>query len=262
MTTLLDKIAVVTGASSGVGEAVAVGFAHAGADVVVAARRLDALEEVAVKIRALGRRCLTVRTDVSQEADAKSLADKALAEFSRVDVLFNGAGIAHYTTIVDMPVDQWDETFAINCRGTFLVSKAFLPAMTEAGRGAIINVASAERGYAGRAAYNTTKVGLVAFTQGLAEEVAPHGISVNCIRMGVIVDTELGRELHPGWDRSDWQKPEDVSGVVNLLAVQTPESITGAYVNVYEWRKQMDGPVASAATPPTATLGGSGRSKP
>lgn len=254
MSTLQDKVAVVTGASSGVGEAVAIGFAEAGADVIVAARRLDALEALASRIRDLGRRCLAIRTDVAQESDVTALAEATLAEFGRVDVLFNGAGIAHYSNIVDMPVEQWDETFAINSRGTFLVTKAFLPAMMKAGSGAIINVVSAERGYAGRAAYNTTKVGLVAFTQGLAEEAAPHGISVNCIRMGVIVDTALGRELHPGWDRSDWQKPEDISGVVNILAVQTPESLTGAYVNAYEWRRQMDGPIAHAATAPPAQL--------
>lgn len=247
---LEGRVAIVTGASSGLGRVAALGFARAGADVVVAARRVQPLEELAAEIADLGRNCLVLPTDVARPEDVFRMAAQTVERFGRIDILYNCAGVGYFYPVRDMPVAVWDETFAINIRGTFLACQAVLPTMMVQRRGAIINVASAERGYANRSAYNATKVGMVAFTQALAEEAGEHNISVNCIRMGVVVDTLLGRNLHPGHDRSEWQQPEDTLDVVLYLARQDGSGLTGAYVNVYEWRKQMGGPLTFSATPP------------
>lgn len=245
---LEDKVAIVTGASRGIGRAVALAFAREGAHVTLAARSEPELADLAEEIRELGRKAVPAKVDVSQEDEVERMVQRTLEELDTVDILFNGAGVGYVGTVVEMPVELWDETFDVNMRGTFLCCRYVLPIMMAKKRGSIVNVASTDRGHATKSAYRATKFGVVAFTQALAEEVAPHNIAVNCVRFGIVVDTELGRALNPGADRSGWQKPEDITDIIVLLTTQDASGVTGGYVNIREWQKQIRGPLGFAAT--------------
>lgn len=250
---LSGKIAVITGASEGIGRATALAWARAGADLVVAARSKGRLEELAQEVRSIGRRCVPVSCDVSRESDVARLADET-RQFGDAGVLFNCAGFSGYGSVSGIPVEAWDRTIAVNLRGTFLCCRAFLPVMTARRSGAIINVASAERGYPNKSAYNASKVAVVTLTQALAEEVRDFGISVNAVRFGIIVNTRLGQEINPEiTDRRTWQRPEDVTGILTLLASQNGTFVTGGYINILEWKRQLGGPLLGATTPPPAT---------
>lgn len=253
MTHLTDQVAVVTGASSGVGRATAVAWARAGAHVIAAARNFDALRALSDEITTFGGRAEAVRCDVSVLDDVLALRDTATAT-GEVTLLLNCAGVAGaYATLLDTPLEVWKRTLDVNLTGTFHCCQAFLPAMIASRHGNIINVASSDRALPLRSAYHTTKFGIVALTQSLAEEVRGFGISVNAIRFGIPVDTPLAREVNG--DRTDydnWQRPEDTTEVLTYLASQRGAYITGGYINVYEWTRQLKGVLGHAATPPPA----------
>lgn len=253
MTDLTGQVAVVTGASSGVGRAAAVGWAKGGAHVVAAARNLDALRELSDEIAAFGGRAEAVRCDVSSLDDVLALRDTATAT-GQVSLLLNCAGVpGTYATLLDTPLEVWQQTLDVNLTGTFHCCRAFLPAMIAGRHGNIINVASSDRALPLRSAYHTTKFGIIALTQSLAEEVREFGISVNAIRFGVPVDTPLARKVNG--DRTDyenWQAPEDTTEVLTYLAGQRGAYVTGGYINVYEWTLQLRGALRHAATPPPA----------
>lgn len=252
MTDLTGQVAVVTGASSGVGRAAAVAWAKAGAHVVAAARNIEALHALADEISSRGGRADAVRCDVAVLDDVLALRDTATAS-GQVSLLLNCAGVpGSYTTLLDTPLEVWQRTLDVNLTGTFHCCRAFLPAMITGRHGNIINVASSDRALPLRSAYHTTKFGIVALTQSLAEEVRDFGISVNAIRFGIPVDTPLAREVNG--DRSDyqnWQSPEDTTEVLTYLADQRGAYITGGYINVYEWTRQLGGTLRHAATPPS-----------
>ena len=186
---LEGKVAVVTGGGRGIGRETALRFGEVGARVVVAARTAEQLEAVAAEVRAAGGACLAVATDVRDEAAVRQLAARTLAEFGRADVLVNNAGGGGgRSAVVDLPVEQWDETFALNCRGTFLCCKHFLPGMIERRGGSIVNVgsASARHGRAMLSAYSAAKYAVIGLTQVLANEVGLHGVRVNAVMPGTI----------------------------------------------------------------------------
>jgi 3-oxoacyl-[acyl-carrier protein] reductase len=193
------RIALVTGASRGFGRAIALAFAHQGADVVVNYHASGAAAaEVAASIEKLGRRALAVRADVGNEADVRALVDTALARFGRLDVLVNNAGIMDRGPFADADVSAYARMFATNVNGTLLCTRAALPAMIERRYGRIINLSSqlarAGVGTGGFAAYATTKGAIEAFTRALAHEVGEHGITVNAIAPGGI-DTDMSRAV-------------------------------------------------------------------
>lgn len=247
---LQGKVAVVTGASRGIGRATAIAWAAAGADLVLASTNVDALNETRKQVLEHGGKCIVVPCDVSNENQVEELqiAAKTLGD---VDVLFNCAGgPGRYISLADLSVEDWDHTMAVNLRGTFLCCKAFIPSMKSRRSGCIINVASSDRALPMMSAYHTTKFGIVALTQALASEVAEFNVAVNAVRFGVPVDTVLARDVNGNrTDYEAWQQPEDVAPELTFLASQTGIFVTGGYINLWEWRQQLSGPLLSAATP-------------
>ncbi len=191
------RIAVVTGAASGIGRGIAVAFAREGASIVV----VDMVEEseafdVLSSVRECGVSALFVRTDVSDESSVNSMAEQATAEFGRVDILVNNAGIFTESLLENMAVDDWDRVVNTNLRGTFLCTRAFINQMLERGDGRIINIAS-QLGQIGGGAvshYSASKAGIIGLTKSLAREVSHRGVLVNAIAPGPIETPLLERE--------------------------------------------------------------------
>lgn len=191
------RIAVVTGAASGIGRGIAVAFAREGASVVVS----DIVEEsqasdVLSSIREFGVPVLFLRTDVSDESSVNAMAEQALAEFGRVDILVNNAGIFRESLLENMTVNDWDSVVNTNLRGTFLCTRALINQMLERGDGRIINIAS-QLGQIGGGAvshYSASKAGIIGLTKSLAREVSHRGVLVNAIAPGPIETPLLDRE--------------------------------------------------------------------
>jgi 3-oxoacyl-[acyl-carrier protein] reductase len=235
---LEGRIAVVTGGSRGIGAAACRAFARAGADVVVhyAARAADA-EGVAADVRALGRRALTVGGDVAAEDDVARMAEAIAAFTDRVHVLFNNAGVYPQGSIDSVTPADWDRVLAVNVRGPFLVTRALLPLLRAGGRGGrVINVGTVleRRAIPGFLHYSTSKAAVAGFTRALAGELAPDGISVNCI-VPSQVRTETTEREFPGVPAGivadqlvpRYQEPEDLTGLLVFLASPASEWVTG-----------------------------------
>lgn len=199
MTNLFDltgKIAVVTGASSGIGADAAVAYAEAGADVALLARRADKLEEVKRQIEALGKRAAAVPCDICEEESVKSAVETVLREFGRIDILLNNAGIAVTGGVEEVSVEDWDKSYDTNVRGSFLMCKYIVPHMIDNKYGKIVNMSSVNAIIADkykkliRIPYNTTKAALVGMTIGMAADYAKYNITVNAVGPGFF-DTEM-----------------------------------------------------------------------
>ena len=189
MSKLEGRVAVVTGAASGIGKGIAIAFAREGARIVVADRSDEAqAAEVLDAIAELGGEALFVRTDVSDEASVTAMAEQALARFGRVDILVNNAGIFTESLLENMSVDDWDRVVGVNLRGTFLCSRALIGQMLERGDGRIINIASqlGQIGGTSVAHYVASKAGIIGLTKALAREVSHRGVLVNAIAPGPI----------------------------------------------------------------------------
>ena len=174
---------VITGASSGIGEATALRFARAGSGVVLAARRLDRLEVLAERIRARGGEAVPVRCDVTDGAEVAGLVEATLGAFGRCDVLVNNAGIPGGGRFEAVTPEEIERVVQVNLLSVLQVTKAFLPSMVERGRGHVVNVASLAGRYAvpGAAAYSATKHGVVAFSEALYHELKPRGVLVTVV---------------------------------------------------------------------------------
>lgn len=184
--------AVVTGGGRGIGAAVARALAAAGARVVVASRTAGEVEAVAAEIAGAGGAGWGARVDVTDPVSVESLAETARDRLGEVDILVNSAGIAHSAPLARQSLEEWERIFAVNVTGTFLVTRAFLPAMMERGHGRVVNVASVA-GLAGAkyiAAYAASKHAVVGFTRSVAAEAAGRGVTVNAVCPGY-VDTEM-----------------------------------------------------------------------
>lgn len=182
---LTDKVAIVTGASAGIGRASALAFAEVGADVVVAARSEDKLEEVAQQVRAMGRRALPVRCDVNHSAQIENVVERTLAEFGRIDIVVNNAGGTGPTAALDLNLKDFEMAFHFNVGTAFLLSKLCAPHMAKVGGGSIVNIASAMSHLVevGFVAYGTAKAALAHMTRLLGHEWAPT-VRVNAIAVG------------------------------------------------------------------------------
>jgi len=240
------KVAVVTGASRGIGRATALAFARAGAQVVLAARSTSqspgklpgTIDEVACQIEALGGRALAVPTDVTKDEQVEALVQRTLAELGRVDVLVNNAAVNYPYPFVDTPMRRWDLVLNVNLRGTVLCTKLFLPHMLARGQGAIVNLSSylAMASVPRTLAYGVSKMAIERFTEGLARELAGSGVSVNCLRIEVDIATEGWTYLNPDVDTSAWERPEAAAEAILWLAAQPP-SFTGRVVTIEEVRR-------------------------
>ena len=186
---LQDKVAIVNGVGPGLGRALCVELAKHGADVVLGARTESRLEEVAAEVRGTGRRALVVPTDATDEAQAKRLADRAAAEFGRIDVLVNNASKNEpFTTVVDSSVEEWRACIDDNVMAHMQACKHAAPYMIEQRSGSIVNVSSISmrKGVQTRSAYSAAKAAIAVMTQSLADELGPHQVRVNCVVPGHI----------------------------------------------------------------------------
>ena len=186
---LQDKVALVTGSSSGIGRGVAIAFAREGAKVVInypGESEAQNASAVRAEIERLGVETIAVRADVSAEHDAQSLVDTALRNFGRIDVLVNNAGIGNASRIETMDPAQWDRMIAVNLRSVFLCTHFVLPIMYRQDYGRIISTASqlAYKGGAGLAHYCAAKAGIIAFTRSLSHEIGTSNITANCVAPG------------------------------------------------------------------------------
>jgi NAD(P)-dependent dehydrogenase (short-subunit alcohol dehydrogenase family) len=237
------SVALVTGASSGLGARFATALARAGASVLLAARRADRLQEQVDAIAAAGGKAAAVTLDVTDAAAIGEAFDAAEAAFGPVDLLVNNAGIAHMGTVVDIPVEDWDAVIEVNLRAAFLVAREGARRMIaqEAG-GAIVNIASilGERAMKGGAAYCASKAGVIQLTRSMALELSRHNIRVNAIAPGYVetemndayLKTEPAQEMLKRIPMRRAAGPEELDAALLLLAGAGGSYITGSVVAV------------------------------
>jgi 3-oxoacyl-[acyl-carrier protein] reductase len=197
------RVALVTGASRGIGAAIAVALGREGATVAVNYHRSEArAADVVGAIHAAGGKAMAVRADVSDARAVADMVERTLAAFGAIDVLVNNAGIMNASPLHTMTDEAWDTMMATNLRSVFLVTRAVLPGMLARGRGKIINVSSqvAQKGMPNLTHYAAAKAGVLGFTKALAREVGPQGIHVNAISPGA-VETELIGPVTEEWKR-------------------------------------------------------------
>jgi 3-oxoacyl-[acyl-carrier protein] reductase len=201
---LADRVVLVTGASRGIGAAIASACAGAGADVAVGyLEGADGAGKTVDRVRALGREAEAFQADVRDEQQVTAMVEAVLARFGRIDGLVNNAGVMPENRVVDMSLEEWREVIDVDLTGAFLCSRAVLPSMLERGSGSIVMIASrlGQIGFAGVAHYAAAKAGLLGLVKSLAKEVGPEGIRVNAVAPGVtvtdmttdIVEGEVGR---------------------------------------------------------------------
>jgi len=185
---LEGQVALITGGSRGMGEATAIGFAKAGADVAVTSRKLPELERVANEVRNLGRKALAIETHVGRINQLQPLVDKVVAEFGKIDILVNNAGTNFFMPAIDMTEEGWDAVINLDLKGLFFLSQAVARVMREHGGGKIINVASVSgfRVQVPTGHYSIAKAGVIMATKVMALEWAEYSIRVNCIAPGAI----------------------------------------------------------------------------
>lgn len=237
---LAGRVAIVTGASRGLGRAIALGFAREGARVVVAARTdienpqfPGTIQKTADEIASLGGEALPVKCDVTSEASVQAMVQQALEKFGKIDILVNNAGVAFHYPVVETPLKRWELVLAVNLTGAFLCCKAVLPSMIQRRSGSIINISSLaanerDRGFVPTGiAYGVAKAGLERLTWGLAAELGEYNIAVNAIKPLKVVDTEGMRFWQKDADKSEWQTPEKMVKCAILLAMQDAGGITG-----------------------------------
>jgi len=237
---LTGQIAVVTGAGRGIGKAIALALAEAGADVALLARTGDELAETRAAVTALGRRAVAVLVDVSDGASVRRAAGEVLAFFDgRIDILVNNAGQVGRMSIIDQTEEDWDRVLGTNLKGTFLCTQAFVPPMIAQGRGRIVNIASTFGmvGHPDRAAYAASKGGIIQLTRQLAAELAEHAITVNAVGPAIIKTALVQELIRPGMPYGEaglrktplgrFGEPEEVAWPVVFLASPAASYITG-----------------------------------
>lgn len=235
---LTGRIAVVIGATSGIGKAIALGLADAGADVVPTGRRAQLAGESAREIEARGRRSLAIATDVSDTSSIQALADTVIEKFGKVDILVNAAGRTIRRPTIDVSDDEWNGIMDTNLTGMLRACRVFGRHMIRRGYGRIINIGSLTSVVAlyEVAAYGASKAGVAALTKSLAVEWAPHGVCVNAIlpgvfrtalNQGLLDGTPRGRELLARTPAQRFGQPEEVAGAAVFLASEAASFVTG-----------------------------------
>jgi len=262
-----DKVAIVTGASRGIGKATSLLFAKEGAKVICAARTMSegehmlegSLSSTVAEIKKAKGTALAVVTDVSDEESCMHLVETAKKEFGPVDVLVNDAALSYFIPIKDYPTKRWVRAFSVNVHGPFMLSKLVLPDMIARHRGAIVNVSSGAAIGPGRGPYKSTggggtmygatKAALERFSQGLAEEVYQYGIAVACVSPSLVVPTPgtVYHKLVTGLDDPRGEPPETMAQAILLLATEPLDKVAGrvtysqAILKEFGWIKQGKG---------------------
>ncbi len=245
---LKDRVAIITGGGSGIGRAISYAFASEGAVVVVAARTVSRLNEVAEDIKSKGGRAKAVPTDVSDENQVRQMVAQTLGEFGQIDILVNNSGIAGPTAdVVDMDLNKWNEVLAVNLTGTMLCAREVLASMIVRKSGAIINIGSegGRSGFPMRSPYCVSKMGVIGLTETLAVEVGEHNIRVNCISpaavsgervinsaeakakaLGISYEEVMAR-LTRSYSLKRFIEPSEVAATAVFLASDEASAITG-----------------------------------
>ena len=239
--TLKEAVAVVTGASRGLGASISEELARGGAKVVVNySRSKEPAEELVSKIEESGGEAIAVQADVSDAEQAQALVDKAIERFNRIDVLVNNAGINIDKTLKKLSVEDWDKVIQVDLNSAFYTVHAVLPHMTEAGGGKIINMSSfvGEAGNIGQANYAAAKAGLLGFTKTAARELARSGITVNALCPGFIetdmvanIPEEAQKKLLKTVPLGRFGKPEEIARAARYL-VEDGDYITGQALDI------------------------------
>lgn len=241
MKQLENQIAVVTGASRGIGRAIALKFAAEGADVVCVSRTAENSEKVAAEIRALGRKAWAHAVNVADAAAVTAAAEKILADCGKVDILVNNAGVTRDGLLMRMSDADWDAVLNTNLKGAFLFTKAFTRAFVKQRSGRIINVASIIGliGNAGQANYAASKAGLIGFTQSVARELGSRNITANALAPGFIetdmtagLGADLKTELLKKIPLNSLGQTEDIANAALFLASPGARYITGQVLTV------------------------------
>ncbi len=242
---LKGKTAIVTGASRGIGEAIARAYAAAGANVAIAARKPDALERVAADIRATGGNCLAIATHMGQEDAVKALVARVASEFGTVDILVNNAATnPYFGPMLDIDMAMWDKTFEVNAKGYFVATREVARHLIDRNaKGAIINIASVAglKGMPMQGVYAMTKAAVISMTKTLAMELGPSGVRVNAIAPGLIEtkfasaitqDPTLRQMVVEKTPAGRIGDPDDIAGVALFLASDASSYVTGETIVV------------------------------
>ncbi|ANV88104.1 MULTISPECIES: 3-oxoacyl-[acyl-carrier-protein] reductase [Cyanophyceae] len=237
---LKDQVAIVTGASRGIGKATAIALATEGAKVVINyARSSAAAEALVAEIQAAGGEAIALQADVSQEDQVNDLVEKTLAQWGQIDILVNNAGITKDTLLMRMKLDAWQAVIDLNLTGVFLCTKAVTKPMMKKRRGRIINIASVAglMGNPGQANYSAAKAGVIGFTKTVAKELASRNIVVNAVAPGFIT-TDMTEGLEADEilkyiPLGRYGQPEEIAGMIRFLAADPAAAyITGQTFNV------------------------------
>jgi 3-oxoacyl-[acyl-carrier protein] reductase len=231
---LEGKVALVTGASSGLGRATAISLARAGADAALVARSAEELESAKEEVSKTGSRALTLAVDLASESETAKAVGRTVEALGRIDVLVNAAGTDAPGAVEELDIEGWDRTLDVNLRAPFLLSKAAFPHMREAGGGIIVNISSVagKKGWANASAYCASKFGLTGFTEALADEGKEHGIRAIVLYPGAMA-TNWGVFSPEERQGSEPLKasptralpPERVADLISWLAASPPEFV-------------------------------------
>ena len=241
MNELANQVAVVTGAGRGIGQAIALKLAAAGADVACVDLKLEFCAETVQKVEGLGRKAWPFAANVSDAANVEAVAEQILTATGKVDILVNNAGITKDGLLMRMSEADWDAVLDINLKGTFLFTKAFSRSLLKQRSGRIVNIASVIGliGNAGQCNYGASKAGVIGFTKSAAREVASRGITVNAIAPGFIetaMTAKISPEAREGLLKQiplgNLGQPDDVANAVLFLASPAARYITGQVLSV------------------------------
>jgi len=237
------KVALVTGSGRGIGKAIALTLAKRGADIVINDLDMDNAAHTVEEIKALGRKAIAIKADVSSEVEVEEMVKECINHFGRIDILVNNAGLVSTKLLQDTTVQDWDRIMSINLKGVFLCTKAVYPNMMDQKSGKIINIASVAGkrggGLFGKSAYSASKGGVISFTKAVAREAGEYGINVNAVTPG-FTDTEMVKGMSQDQKENVVNsipmrragKPEDIAKAVCFLASSDSDYISGEIMDV------------------------------